>query len=174
VAYFLGFAASLDALAGNRLSNFRIIHFATHSLVDYRHPELSRIVLSLVTKEGMAHRGYLLLKDIYRMKLSSDLVVLSSCSGAAGREGAGEGPMSLSRAFLFAGSKSVLSTLWPADDETTAELMGRFYRHMFKDGLSPLDALARTQSEFRRHSSKRLRNPYYWAGFELYGDWQKP
>lgn len=172
VMSFLDFAAGLDALADNRLSDFKIIHFATHSLVDYRHPELSRIVLSLVTKKGTARPGYLLLKDIYAMKLSSDLVVLSSCRGAAGREGAGEGPMSLSRAFLFAGSRSVLSTLWEADDETTAGLMGRFYRHMLNENLSPLDALAKTQFEFRHHRVRRLRNPYYWAGFELYGDWR--
>ncbi|HEV2991886.1 MAG TPA: CHAT domain-containing tetratricopeptide repeat protein [Candidatus Angelobacter sp.] len=169
---FLGFAANLEAIADNALSNFKIIHFATHSLVDDRHTELSRIVLSLVTKEGTARPGYLLLKDIYRMNLSSDLVVLSSCRAAAGAEGAGEGPMSLSRAFLFAGSRAVLASVWETNDEVTAKWMGQFYRHMLRENLSPLDALARTQSEFRRHRDSRLRNPYYWAGFELYGDWQ--
>src|SRR5437764_9277099 len=101
------------------------------------------------------------------MKLSSDLVVLSSCRAAAGAEGAGEGPMSLSRAFLFAGSRAVLSSVWESDDEATAKLMGQFYRHMLKENLAPLDALAKTQSEFRHHRDSRLRNPYYWAGFEL-------
>ena len=105
------------------------------------------------------------------MNLSSDLVVLSSCQGAIGRQQPGEGPMSLARALLFAGSKAVVASLWEVNDEATAELMQRFYRHMVHDKLPPAAALARAQSEFRRHREKRLRNPYYWAGFELYGEW---
>lgn len=79
--------------------------------------------------------------------------------------------MSLSRGFLFAGSRSVLATLWTVDDEATAEFIGRFYQHLLKEELSPLKALAKTQFEFRHHPVGRFHNPYYWAGFELYGDW---
>jgi CHAT domain-containing protein len=170
VAY-MGFAATPDSVRGDALKEFQIIHFATHSVIDNRHPELSRIVLSLVSENGLPHPGYLLLKDIYRMSLASDLVVLSSCQTAIGPQDVGEGPMSLSRGFLFAGSKSVLATLWAVDDEATAEFVGRFYKHLLKEHLSPLDALTKTQSEYRQHTNRRLRNPYYWAGFELYGDW---
>jgi CHAT domain-containing protein len=168
---FSDFKARLDAAAGDKLSQFRIVHFATHSIVDDRDPDLSGVVFSLVAKNGHRIRGYLFLKDIYRMRLHSDLVVLSSCRSAAGGQEAGEGPMSLSRAFLYAGSRAVIASLWEADDEITADLMGRLYRHIVKDGLPPAEALARTQAEFRRHPVKTFRNPYYWAGFELYGDW---
>ena len=173
VAY-MGFAATPESVRGDALKEFKIIHFATHSVIDSRHPELSRIVLSLVLENGVPHPGFLLLKDIYRMSLASDLVVLSSCQTAIGPQDVGEGPMSLSRGFLFAGSKSVLATLWAVDDEATAQFVGRFYKHLLKEHLSPLDALTKTQSEFRQHKNRRLRNPYYWAGFELYGDWLVP
>lgn len=168
---FLQFAATREAAAGNALQNFRIIHLATHSLPDETHPELSKIVFSLVTEHGNPRPGELFARDIYQMKLSSDLVVLSSCQGAIGRQQPGEGPMSLARALLFAGSKAVVASLWEVNDEATAELMRQFYSHMVQDKLPPSRALALAQSEFRRHRDKRLRNPYYWAGFELYGEW---
>jgi CHAT domain-containing protein/tetratricopeptide (TPR) repeat protein len=168
---FLQFSATREAAAGNALQDFRIIHLATHSLPDERHPELAKIVFSQVTEHGNPRPGELFARDIYQMKLASDLVVLSSCQGAIGRQQPGEGPMSLARALLFAGSKAVVASLWEVNDEATAELMQRFYGHMVRDKLPPSAALARAQSEFRRHRDKRLRNPYYWAGFELYGEW---
>ena len=166
---FLKFDATLKA-ADNALQNFRIIHLATHSLPDEEHPGLAKIVFSQVTARGVPRPGELLARDIYQMKLSNDLVVLSSCQGAIGRQQSGEGPMSLARAFLFAGSKAVVASLWEVNDEATAELMQRFYRHMVHGKLPPSTALARAQSEFRRRKD-RLHNPYYWAGFELYGEW---
>jgi len=169
--WFRDFDARLDAATGDALGEFKDIHFATHSVADNRHPDLSGVVLSLVARDGRSIPGYLFLKDIYRMRLHSDLVVLSSCSSASGMQDAGEGPMSLSRAFLYAGSRAVLASLWEADDEATAQLMSTFYRHMIKEQLSPSEALSRTQAQFRNHPNRRLRNPYYWAGFELYGDW---
>jgi CHAT domain-containing protein len=169
---FLEFSATKQAASGNALSNFRIIHLATHSLADERHPELSKIVFSRVAKNGAPRKGDLFAKDIYNMKLSADLVVLSSCQSAVGKQQPGEGPMSLSRAFLFAGSKAVVASMWEVNDKATAQLMGQFYQHMVKDRLAPASALALAQSEFRR--DKRLRNPYYWAGFELYGEWMGP
>jgi CHAT domain-containing protein len=170
---FLQFAATREAAAGNALENFRIIHLATHSLPDERHPELSKIVFSQVTEYGDPRPGELFARDIYQMKLASDLVVLSSCQGAIGKQQPGEGPMSLARALLFAGSKAVVASLWEVNDEATAELMQQFYRRMVQDKLLPSTALALAQSEFRHHPEKRFRNPYYWAGFELYGEWMK-
>jgi CHAT domain-containing protein/tetratricopeptide (TPR) repeat protein len=170
---FLQFSATREAAAGSALQDFRIIHLATHSLPDEKHPELAKIVFSRVTEHGDPRPGELFAGDIYQMKLSADLVVLSSCQGAIGRQQPGEGAMSLARAFLFAGSKAVVASLWEVNDEATAELMQRFYRHMAHDKLPPSTALALAQSEFRRHGEKRLRNPYYWAGFELYGEWME-
>jgi CHAT domain-containing protein/tetratricopeptide (TPR) repeat protein len=166
---FREFDATLQA-ADNALQNFRMIHLATHSLPDEKHPELAKIVLSQVTARGVPRQGELFAHDIYQMKLSNDLVVLSSCQGAIGRQQPGEGPMSLARAFLFAGSRAVVASLWEVNDEATAELMKRFYTYMVHDKLPPSTALARAQSEFRRRPD-RLHNPYYWAGFELYGEW---
>jgi tetratricopeptide (TPR) repeat protein len=168
---FLQFAATRDAVLANALRDFKIIHLATHSLANERHPELSKVIFSQVAKDGSPLPGELFAKDIYRMKLSADLVVLSSCKGAIGKQRPGEGPMSLSRAFLFAGSKAVVASLWEVNDEATAELMKNFYRHMIKDHLPPSTALSMAQLEFRNNRDKRLRNPYYWAGFELYGEW---
>jgi CHAT domain-containing protein len=170
---FLGFEAMLEAAAGRALHDFRIVHLATHSVPDESNPELSRIVFSQVSKDGSPRNGELFAKDIYRMNLSADLVVLSSCQGALGKQQPGEGPMSLARAFLFAGSRAVVASLWEVNDEATAELMQRFYRHMIHDKLPPSTALALAQDEFRHHPDERLRNPYYWAGFELYGEWME-
>lgn len=172
VLFLRDFDATRDAVIAADLNRFRMVHFATHSIVDERHPDLSGILFSLVDRNGRRIPGYLLLNDIYRMKLRADLVVLSSCVSALGRQQAGEGPISLARGFLYAGSRAVVASLWEADDEATAEFMGAFYRHMLKDNLAPSEALSRTQAEFRHHPSRKLRNPYYWAGFELYGDWQ--
>src|SRR5215472_529753 len=166
---FLGFAATKEAASGDALQNFRIIHFATHSLPDARHPELSKIVLSRVKPDGSPQAGDLFAKDIYQMKLAADLVVLSSCRGAIGKQQPGEGPMSLSRAFLFAGSKAVVASLWEVNDQATAELMERFYHYM-SEGKPPSTALTLAQSEFRKSLGQR-QNPYFWAGFELYGEW---
>jgi CHAT domain-containing protein len=80
--------------------------------------------------------------------------------------------MSLARAFLFAGSQSVVATLWKVQDEATGEFMTKFYRHMLREKLSPSEALAETQFEFRHHSNRNYRNPYYWAGIEIYGEWR--
>jgi tetratricopeptide (TPR) repeat protein len=168
---FRGFDARLEAATGDALIKFKIIHIASHAGIDNRHPDLSHIVLSRVTEGGRPRPGLLLQKDIYRMRLNADLVVLSLCRSALGVPDPGEGLMSLSRAFLFAGSKSVLASLWEVDDEATAEFMGSFYRHMLQEKNSPSRALVMTQVEFRHHRVEKFRNPYYWAAFELYGDW---
>jgi CHAT domain-containing protein len=169
---FLGFHANLDVVAAGLLSDFEIIHFATHSLVDEKDPQVSRIRLSQITKDGRPRRGFLFLNEIYRLHLRSRLVVLSSCESATGTRDVGEGPMSLARAFLFAGSQSVVATLWKVQDEATGEFMTKFYRHMLREKLSPSEALAETQFEFRHHSNRNYRNPYYWAGIEIYGEWR--
>jgi tetratricopeptide (TPR) repeat protein len=167
---FEDFAASADAASEDHLKDFRIIHFSTHSITDAARPELSTIVFSLVSRNGKPKNpGYLMLKDIYRMNLSADLVVLSSCRAAVGGQQSGEGPMSLSRAFLFAGSKAVVAPLWEVDDEASAKLMGSFYQYMLHDRLDPDRALKKAQDDLRRDPT--LRNPFYWAGFEVHGDW---
>src|SRR5262249_55060515 len=98
-----------------------------------------------------------------------DLVVLSGCRTALGRQLDGEGVVGLARAFMYAGTSRVLATLWKVDDAATAELMVHLYQGLLRDGLRPADALRRAQLALARQG--RWRHPYYWAGFQLQGDW---
>ncbi|HKD43914.1 MAG TPA: CHAT domain-containing protein, partial [Myxococcaceae bacterium] len=165
----LDFAASRATATAAELAEFRVIHFATHALVDTRRPELSGIVLSLVDENGEAVDGFLRLHDIYNLKLSADLVVLSACRTALGKELRGEGLLGLTRGFMYAGAPRVAASLWPVDDEATAELMKEFYRGMLQRELRPAAALRAAQIVIQKQQLWRA--PYYWAGFVLQGDW---
>ena len=145
------------------------MHFATHGLVNSAHPELSGLVLSLVDEHGKQQNGFLDLQDIYSLNLSAELVVLSACKTALGRDIQGEGLVGITRGFMHAGTPRVLATLWEVDDAASAQLMARFYRGMLKDGLRPAAALRQAQIETWRQ--KRWKAPYYWAGFVMQGDW---
>jgi CHAT domain-containing protein len=166
----LGYRADRDAVLAGALDDYRILHFATHGVVNTEHPDLSGIVLSLVDRSGEPLNGFLRLYDVYRLRLSADLVVLSACRTALGREVRGEGLDGLVRGFFHAGAPLVVASLWDADDRATAELMVRFYRGMLQDGLPPVEALRRAQLSLWRQ--ERWRSPYYWAGFVPQGDWR--
>jgi CHAT domain-containing protein len=165
----LDFRASRGTLATLDLSRYRILHFATHALVNSRHPELSGVVLSLVDEQGQAQDGFLRVHEIYSLKLAGDLVVLSACQTALGKEVRGEGLLGLTQAFMYAGAPRVVVSLWNVSDEATAELMKRFYRAMLVDGLRPGAALRAAQVGLSREP--RWAAPYYWAGFVLQGEW---
>ena len=166
----LDFVASRTTALGSNLGLYRIIHFATHGLLNSQHPELSGIVLSLVDEQGRPQDGFLRLHDIYNLRLASDLVVLSACKTGLGKEIRGEGLVGLTRGFLYAGAPRVVASLWKVDDRATAELMKLFYRGMLRDGLRPAAALREAQIAMWRQ--KRWAAPYYWAGFELQGEWK--
>jgi CHAT domain-containing protein/Tfp pilus assembly protein PilF len=166
----LDFNADKAAAGNATLDQFRIIHYATHSVVDTEHPELSGIALSMVDHNGTARDGYLRLFDVYNLRLRADLVVLSGCQTALGREIRREGLMSLTRGFMYAGAPRVVSSLWSVDDKATAELMKLFYRGMLVDGLTPAAALRAAQQSMWRQQC--CRQPYYWAAFSLQGEWQ--
>src|SRR5215471_9858468 len=137
--------ASRDTVLSSDLSQYRIVHFATHSLLNNEHPELSGVVLSLVDRSGRPQNGFLRLYDIYNLRLGSDLVVLSACQTALGGEIKGEGLIGLTRGFLYAGAARVVASLWEIDDRTTAELMKRFYESMLAQGQRPAAALRAAQ-----------------------------
>jgi CHAT domain-containing protein len=166
----LDFSANRVAALSSNLSQYRIIHFATHSLLNSQHPELSGIVLSLVDEGGRPQDGFLRLHDIYNMKLAADLVVLSACKTGLGKEIKGEGLIGLTRGFLYAGAPRVVASLWKVDDRATAELMKLFYQRMLRDGLRPAEALRRAQIDMWKQP--RWAAPYYWAGFTLQGEWK--
>lgn len=166
----LDFQASRATARSSKLGNYRIVHFATHGLVNSEHPELSGLVFSLVDAAGRPQNGFLDLQDIYNMNLSADLVVLSACETALGKSVSGEGLIGLTRGFMHAGAKSVVASLWTVSDIVTAKLMEQFYRAMEIEGLQPAAALRAAQIRLRQQ--KRWSSPYYWAGFQLQGDWK--
>lgn len=166
----LDFRANRKTAMSDELGQYRIIHFSTHGLLDSRHPELSGLVLSLIDEEGHPEEGFLRLNEIYNLHLNADLVVLSACQTALGKEVRGEGLMGLVRGFMYAGSPRVVASLWQVDDAATAELMKRFYRGMFQEKLPPSAALRAAQIDMlkRRH----WQAPYYWSAFVLQGEWK--
>lgn len=171
---FVDFDASRAAATGGDLARFPFVHFATHSFVNSRQPELSGIVLSLVDEQGRPVDGFLRLQDIYQMRLPAELVTLSACRTAVGREVRGEGLMSLTRGFMYAGARRVAASLWKVDDAATAELMESFYRHLLTGPVArrptPADALRSAQLELMRRPNRRA--PFYWAAFTLQGEWR--
>jgi CHAT domain-containing protein/tetratricopeptide (TPR) repeat protein len=166
----LGFAASRSVATGGELARYRMVHFATHGLIDSLRPEMSSLVLSLVNEKGEPQNGFLRLHDIYNLELNADLVVLSACQTALGQEIRGEGLVGLTRGFMYAGAARVLASLWSVDDRATSLLMRRFYEHMITGGLRPAAALRQAQIDMSRDS--QWQSPYYWAGFSLQGEWR--
>lgn len=163
------FAASTDTVKGSDLSPYRMVHFATHGDVNGDIPSLSRLVLSAVDEEGRARPGFLYLYDIYNLRLDADVVVLSACNTALGKEMRGEGLIGLTRGFMYAGARSVVASLWSVDSAATRELMIEFYRFLARDGLSPAQALRAAQLEMAKSEKSA---PFYWAGFTLQGEWR--
>jgi len=165
----LDFDASRDTVLNSDLGQYRIVHFATHSLLNNQHPELSGVVLSLIDKAGRPQNGFLRLYDIYNLRLGSDLVVLSACQTALGGEINSEGLIGLTRGFLYAGAPRVVATLWSIDDRTTAQVMKHFYEGMLLRGERPAAALRAAQ--VATWKTKGWDAPYYWAAFTLQGEW---
>jgi CHAT domain-containing protein len=160
-----GADASRGRVAQAPLERYRYVHFAVHARADGRDPALAMLALSQWSADGEPLDGAWRVYDISRMRLNADLVVLSGCDTAVGREIAGEGPIGLSHAFLRSGARAVLATLWQVPDTSTAALMRRFYRHLLRDGRPAPMALALAQAELR--AEPRWQDPYFWAGFQL-------
>jgi len=166
----LGFDASYPLVDGDRLAKYRIIHFATHGLIDRTHPELSGLALSLFDRQGEPQRGFLRLHDIYNLHLDAQLVVLSACDTGLGEELEGEGLVGLTRGFLYAGTPRVIQSLWEVGDASTAELMRRFYEQLLQKDLAPAAALREAQLSMRRDPD--WSSPLQWAAFVFQGDWR--
>ena len=165
-----GFKANRTTATGTELSQYKIIHIATHGVVNSKHPELSGILLSMVDETGRPVDGFLQLHEIYNLKLPAELVVLSACETGIGKEVRGEGLIALTRGFMYAGAARVVASLWKVDDSATAALMAQFYKEIFANGKSPAAALQAAQRHVSEH--KRWREPFYWAGFVLQGEWR--
>jgi CHAT domain-containing protein len=165
------FDATRDNLRKLDLSQYRILHFATHGFIDSRQPELSGLVLSLVAPNGQPVDGFVGLNDIYKLHAPVDLVVLSACRTALGKDVRGEGLISLTRGFMYAGASSVVASLWKVDDEATSELMKRFYTNMLQRDMTPAAALRASQNSIRQEP--QWSSPYYWAAFTIQGEYRQ-
>jgi CHAT domain-containing protein/Tfp pilus assembly protein PilF len=164
----LDFEASRATALSEELGQYRIVHFATHGLLNSQHPELSGLVLSLLNERGQPQDGFLRAYEVYNLKLNADLVVLSGCRTALGKDVKGEGLVGMTRGFMYAGAPRVVASLWQVSDKATADLMKRFYRGMLADGLRPSAALREAQVAMW----KERRAPYFWAAFVIQGEWR--
>lgn len=165
-----GFSASRQAVLEPEMSQYRIIHFATHGILDAEKPERSGMLLSVINEQGELQRSLLSTPDVFNLQLSAELVVLSGCRTGLGKQIKGEGLIGLTGGLMYAGAKRVVVSLWSVDDQATAALMSRFYQGILKEGLSPAKALREAQLAILKQP--RWQNPYYWAAFTLQGEWK--
>ncbi|HUP43266.1 MAG TPA: CHAT domain-containing protein [Thermoanaerobaculia bacterium] len=152
----------------------RRLHLACHAVVDPLLPLESGLVLAPPAQEGATSNGFLQVWEIYQgLRLDAELVTLSACETALGRELTGEGVLGLTRAFHYAGARTVVSSLWKVSDQATALLMESFYRHLLK-GQGKAEALRRAQLELLRGGTEAAAgrsHPFYWAAFQVHGAW---
>ncbi|MBK8553299.1 MAG: CHAT domain-containing protein [Ignavibacteria bacterium] len=146
---------------------FSILHFATHSVVDYEDPMYSKIVFSKSGKE--TDEGYLHTYEIYALNSKYDLVVLSACNTGFGRMIRGEGIMSVARAFASSGSKNIVMSLWQVNDKSTSEIMKMFYRNI-ANGEKVGEALRNAKLKYLINSDELKAMPFYWSPFISFGD----
>lgn len=165
----LGFEANRSIVTGGELKGYRVVHFATHGVLNEKHPELSGLVLSLVDGNGQRQDGFLRGYEICRLGLQAELVVLSACQTGLGENVRGEGLVGLTRSFMYAGAPRLVVSLWNVNDRSTAELMRRFYRGMYAHDLTPAAALRCTQISMM--NDPRWNDPYHWAPFVFQGEW---
>ncbi len=164
-----GFDATREMVESEAFGEYRYVHLATHAVIDERQPELSRIILSQVGRDARPREGNLRLFEIYNLRWKADLVVLSACRSALGKDVKGEGLVGLTTGFLQAGVPRLAASLWDVDDRATAELMKHFYESMLRKKMPAPAALAAAQEQLRR--IPRWSSPYYWAPFILIGEW---
>ena len=164
-----GFDATRETVMSSEIRRSQIVHFATHGFFHDKHPELSGIALAMVDPNGVETNGVMSLPDIYSLDLSAQLIVLSACQTALGKDLKGEGLVGLTHSFMSAGANTVVASLWKVDDRATAVLMDHFYAAMLQEGMSPAAALRSAQLKLKQ--DPRWSAPYFWAGFVLQGEY---
>lgn len=146
--------------------NYRILHLATHGLSDGDKPMYSHVLLSADgTQDGLIEG-----REIAEMNLTAEMVVLSACETARGREIDGEGMVGLSWSFAAAGVPTVVASQWKVDSENTSDLMIDFYSAISRTKqISKAEALRR--AALKKLAAEKTGHPFYWAGFAIFGDW---
>jgi CHAT domain-containing protein/tetratricopeptide (TPR) repeat protein len=161
--------ANEEAMTSRDLKKYRIVHIATHGLLDAERPQFTGLVFSLVGNKSTD--GFLRSDEIFNLSFNGSLVMLSACETGLGKEKRGEGIIGLTRAFMYAGAPTVGVSLWSVADQSTADLMTNFYRRLLATpGVSPSTAMRAAQMDMI--AGKRYTAPFYWAPFVLVGDWQ--
>jgi CHAT domain-containing protein len=148
----------------------RVLHLASHGIVDRAEPEASCVVLAPDTLAD--EDGYLHALEIMAMPLDPGLVVLSACETARGHVGRGEGVVGLSRAFIATGSHGVVASLWAVSDESTADLMATFYSEMLGEERPACEALRAARLSLIENADRA--HPFYWSPFVLIGTAKTP
>ena len=151
----------------SNVGDFGVIHLATHAIIDDTNPDNSKLIF--YAGDSTNNDGYLHAYEIYNLDLNAQLVTLSACNTGFGEIKKGEGVMSLSRAFAYAGVPATVVSLWPASDKSTPELMKYFYTNL-KNGQPKDVALNNARKEFLASATGKARHPFYWGGFILIGD----
>ncbi|MEJ7709790.1 MAG: CHAT domain-containing protein [Pyrinomonadaceae bacterium] len=151
------------------MQQYRVIHVATHGLLNAERPQFSGLVLSLVG-DTAGGDGFLRTDEIFNLRLGSPLVMLSACETGLGREKRGEGVIGLTRAFMYAGAPTVGVSLWSVADRSTSDLMTDFYRRLLAAEGTPTAALRAAQQNMI--ANKKYSAPFYWAPFVLVGHWR--
>ncbi|MCF8378088.1 MAG: CHAT domain-containing protein [Bacteroidales bacterium] len=147
--------------------DYRILHLAMHTILDDEKPLYSKLAFTQLVdtlNDGLLHTY-----EIYNMQINADLAVLSSCSSGFGNLKEGEGFQSLARAFTYAGCPSILMTLWEVADNSTVDLMERFYYYLGK-GFSKGEALRRSKLDFLSVADQLKSNPFFWSSFVIIGE----
>ena len=160
-----GADATESSLRGSEIESARIVHFATHGLIDETRPERSGLVL---TAHPPDEDGLLQMHEIYGLRLHADLVTLSACQTALGQLVSGEGVLGLTRAFFYAGARSVVASLWDVDDASTARLMADFYRNLERG--EPIDRALQQAKLARIREGGATARPFFWAAFIVSGE----
>jgi CHAT domain-containing protein len=161
----IGSNATKYAFEHRKLAQYRIIHLAVHGFADRAYPDRSALIL--LSDPSAAEDGFLEASEIVQFRIKANLVILSACDTGVGPIEGEEGISTLARAFLLAGAKSVISTLWSIDDTYSYVLMKHFYEHLAK-GDHPAAALAEAKRDMLTDLGQRAL-PYYWAGFIFEG-----
>jgi CHAT domain-containing protein/tetratricopeptide (TPR) repeat protein len=166
---WLDLNASEENVETRDTSKYRVIHIATHGLLDAERPQFTGLVLSLIGNRNQD--GFLRTDEVFNLRLGAPLVMLSACETGLGKEKRGEGVMGLTRAFIYAGAPTVGVSLWSVADKSTAELMTEFYKRLLASDTASASASMR-EAQLAMITGKKYSAPFYWAPFVLVGDWQ--
>ena len=167
---WLDLNASEENIETRDMSNYRVIHIATHGLLNAERPQFTGLVLTLVGNK--TEDGFLRTDEVFNLRLSSPLVMLSACETGLGKEKRGEGVMGLTRAFMYAGAPTVGVSLWSVADKSTADLMTDFYRRYLGGATPSTPSAAIREAQLAMIAGRKYSAPFYWAPFVLVGDWR--